>query len=344
METMNAAVLEGLGRWEYKKVQMPGCGENDVIVQTRISGICSTDVVRSMKTGFYHYPIIPGHEFCGVVAEKGKNVTGIEIDDAVAVYPLIPCKKCMPCMKGMFNLCDNYDFLGSRRDGGHAEYVLCPAETLVKIPDGVSFEAASMTEPSAVTLHANRIAGNADTVAVMGLGPIGLMTAHWAKAIGAKKVIGVDRNKHRLIAGKSIGIDELVDTRETEAYKAVNELTDNAGAQVVFECSGSDELQTQGILSAAKGGKVVILGNPLKNFVLDANAYSRILRRELAIMGSWSSMTQNNEWHESLQAIKEKKIDPTHVITHGFHISESRQVIEDMHFKRFEFSKVNFYF
>ena len=343
-DMMQAAVLESFGNWRYKKVPVPECGDDEVIVQTQRSGICSTDVIRSMKTGFYFYPIIPGHEFCGIVVDKGRNVDNMEVDEHVAVYPLIPCKKCVPCSKGKYNLCDKYDFLGSRRDGGHAEFVKCPRETLVKIPKGVSFERAAMTEPSAVTLHANKAAGNGEVVAVMGLGPIGLMTAQWAKVFGAKKIIGVDRNEIRFKIGKEIGIDHFVDTRETEASQAVHELTDGLGADVVFECSGSDELQVQSILSAAKGGKVVVLGNPIKNFVLDPVAYSRILRRELTITGSWSSLISTKEWDESLHAMKEKKIDPLPVITHSFHLSEAKQVVEDMHFKRFEFSKAGFYF
>ena len=344
METMYATVLEGLGNWNYKKVPIPEYGDNEVIIQTKRSGICSTDVVRSMRTGFYFYPIIPGHEFCGVVVEKGKNVSNVEIDDKVAVYPIIPCRKCAQCTKGKYNLCDKYDYLGSRSDGGDAEFVKFSIENAVKMPHGVSFEQAMMTEPTAVTLHANRIAGPGEIVAIMGLGPIGLMTAQWAKVLGAKKVIGVDRNEIRFKIGKKIGIDEFVDTRDTEASIAIYELTDGLGADIVFECSGSDELQVQSILSAAKDGKVVILGNSIKNFILDQNAYSRILRREITIKGSWNSLINEKEWDESLHAMKEKKIDPLPVITHSFHLSEARQVVEDMHFKRFEFSKVGFYF
>src|SRR3989338_2842686 len=143
-ETMEAAVLEGLGKWNYRKVPLPECGDDNIIVQTQRSGICSTDVVRSMRTGFYFYPIIPGHEFCGIVVDKGKNVSNVDVDDNVALYPLIPCKKCVMCVKGHYNLCEKYDFLGSRRDGGHAEFVKCPAETAVKIPKGGSFEPAAI--------------------------------------------------------------------------------------------------------------------------------------------------------------------------------------------------------
>ena len=344
METMQAAVLEALGRWKYDKMPVPQCGEDDVIIQTMRSGICSTDVVRSMKTGFYKYPIVPGHEFCGVVVEKGKNVTNVETDDAVAVYPLIPCRKCRPCLMGRFNLCDSYDFLGSRNHGGYAEFVKCPSETMVKIPDGISFEEAAMTEPASVTLHANRISGVGDTVAIMGLGPIGLMAAQWAKVLGAKKVVGVDRHEHRFVVAKQVGVDNCIDTRDKDAVKEIIDMTNGVGADIVFECSGSDDLYSQGLLAAAKGGKIVVLGNPAKSFAIDQAVYSCILRRELTITGSWSSLTSSKEWHEALDAIKAKKKNVLPVITHGFHLSEAAQVIEDMHFKRFEFSKVNFYF
>lgn len=345
---MEAAVLENLGVWNYKKMPMPECGDNEVVIQTKRSGICSTDVLRSMKTGFYKYPIIPGHEFCGIVVEKGKNVSTFDIDDHVAVYPLIPCKKCRPCLKDRFNLCDSYNFLGSRTHGGYAEFVLCPEENLVRIQKGISSEQAAMTEPASVALHGIKVAGfdkDCETAVIMGLGPIGLMTIQWLKFLGVKNVVGVDRHEHRFRIAKEIGMNQAIDTRDSEASTAINELTNKDGADIIFECSGSDELQTQSILSAAKGGKIIILGNPVKNLALDKEAYSRILRRELTIIGSWSSMIgQKNEWEESLRAIKDGNIDPLPIITHGFHLSEAKKIMEDMHFKRFEFSKVHFYF
>ena len=348
MDVMQAAVLESLGNWNYRKMPMPECGDHEVVIQTKRSGICSTDVVRSMKTGFYRYPIIPGHEFCGVVVHKGKNVSTFDIDDHVAVYPLMPCKKCKPCTKGKQNLCDSYNFLGSRTHGGYAEYVLCPEENLIRIQKGISSEQAAMTEPASVALHGIKVAeldAQCETAVIMGLGPIGLMTVQWAKIFGIKTVIGVDRNEHRFRIAKEIGTNHVIDTRDSEASVTINDLTNKDGADIIFECSGSDELQTQSILSAAKGGKIVILGNPAKNLAIDKDAYSRILRREITITGSWSSMIgQKNEWEESLRAMKEGKIDPIPVITHGFHLSEAKQVMEDMHFKKFEFSKVHFYF
>lgn len=343
---MQAALLESLGNWNVTKVPAPECGENDVIVQIKRSGICSTDVLRSMRTGFYHYPIIPGHEFCGVVVEKGRNVGTVNVDDRVAVYPLIPCKICLPCKRGQYNLCKNYNFLGSRRDGGYAEYVSCPKENLVNIPEGISFEQASLTEPYAVTLHAYKLAGTrcvSKVVAIMGLGPIGLAAAQWGKVFGAKTIIGIEKNEYRLKLGKEIGINHIVNTKITKASDAIKELTDGEGANIIFECSGSNELQTQSILAAAKSGKMIILGNPFYFLTLDEKIYSLILRNELTIAGSWSSLiSPENEWKEVLQFMKEGKINPSQIITHRVPLSKAKQVIEDMYFEKFEFSKVVF--
>lgn len=343
METMNAVVVEGVGKISYKKLEAPKCGESDVIVEMERSGVCSTDVVRAMRTGFYKYPIVPGHEFSGTVVAKGRGVTNVEAGDRVTAYPLIPCKKCVPCLKRRYNLCDNYDYLGSRCNGGYSELVRCPAENVVKVPNGVSFEEAAMTEPASVALHAVRTAGKAETAVIMGLGPLGILVAQWAKSYGVKTVIGIDRNDNRLELAKSLGVDSIIDTRESEASYAVSQITQGAGADVVFECSGSDDLQIQAFLSAAKGGKIVLVGNPARNLVLEPPIYSLILRRELSLSGSWNSLSSENEWSEALNAMKEKRINTVPLITHTYHLSEAPQIIFDMHFRRFLFSKVQFY-
>ncbi|MBF0104009.1 MAG: galactitol-1-phosphate 5-dehydrogenase [Deltaproteobacteria bacterium] len=348
MKTMKAAVLNAIQKWEYREMAIPECGPDDFLLQTKVSGICVTDVLRSMKTGFYHYPIVPGHEFCGVVYETGRNVTTLKKGDRVAVYPLIPCKQCGPCLGQNYNLCNNYNFLGSRTHGGHAEYVLCPAENAVKLPDAVTFEQAALAEPLSVGLHACKRAGfsgTIDRVVIMGIGPIGMMIAFWAKHFGAKEVIGFARNEFRLEMARRLGIDHVVDTRLKEPVDYMNTLTGKEGATLVFECSGSNELQPQAIQMAAKRGKVVIVGNPSHSLKINKDVYDILLRREITIVPSWSSLiAPENEWAESLNYVADGKIDPAKIITHKFNISEVGSVMERMYFKKFDFFKVVFHF
>jgi L-iditol 2-dehydrogenase len=117
---MKAAVLEDFKKWRYyNNFPDPICSENDILVKVKHASICSTDVLRSMQTGFYHYPIIPGHEFCGEIVDKGKNIkeSTLNVGDKVAVYPLMNCGKCRSCKNGKQNLCNDYNFLGSRTHG-----------------------------------------------------------------------------------------------------------------------------------------------------------------------------------------------------------------------------------
>lgn len=342
MQTMKAVAVESIGKVHVREMEMPQCGDKDVIVGTKRCGICSTDYIRTQKTGFYHYPIVPGHEFCGVVVEKGVKVQNVEIGERVAVYPLIPCKNCMYCKLGNYNLCDNYNFLGSRTHGGYAEFVRSPAENLVKLPDEVSFDEGSMIEPASVALHANKLAGRGSIVVVLGLGPIGQMALQWAKIFGAETVIGVDRHDNRIRIAKQLGVDHIINTRNVTVAEAIDELTRGAGADVVFECSGSEELQKLGIRCAAKRGKMIVIGNPMTDMLAEKELFSRIVRREILITGSWSSLTANKEWEESVRYIKDKRIHITPVITHKVHLDDGERILDDMFNKRFEFCKVVF--
>ncbi len=342
MNTMKAVVVEGVGNVRIRDIEMPECGEKDIILGTKRCGICSTDFVRTQKTGFYHYPVVPGHEFCGVVVEKGDKVRNAEIGERVAVYPLIPCKACMYCKSGNYNLCDNYNFLGSRTNGGFAEFVRCPSENMVRLPDEVSFDEGSMIEPASVALHANKLAGRGNAVVVLGLGPIGQMTLQWAKIFGAETVVGVDRHDDRIAIAKKLGVDHVIDTRNVTATEALGEITRGAGADVVFECSGSEELQKLGIRCASKRGKVIVVGNPMGDLLTEKDLFSRIVRREILITGSWSSLTANKEWDESVRYIKDKRIHALPVITHKVHLGDGERILDDMFNKRFEFCKVVF--
>ena len=352
---MKAGVLENFKVWKYEEnFPDPVISDDNVLVKVKHASICSTDVLRSMQTGFYHYPIIPGHEFCGEIVDLGKNVStdGLSIGDRVSVYPLLNCGKCKSCYDGNPNLCDDYNFLGSRTHGGYGEYVTAPPQNIVPIPDSVNFQKASLTEPSAVALHAFKRAGrleNIDTVAIFGLGPIAYLVGLWAKFFGIKQVIGITRSDHRLEMGKTLGIDQLIDTRvvlkenhvNTIASERIYELTNGKGADLIFECSGSNIMQPQTIISAAKSAQIIVLGNPTHSLKLDREIYSMILRKEITIKGSWSStVAPNNEWAEVLDIFSKGVFDPTPIITHTFDLDQIDTVIPDMYFKRFDYTKV----
>lgn len=153
---MKAWVLQGIDSLALKEVPVPALGSGEVLVAVRAAGICGSDIPRIYRTGAHRHPLIPGHEFSGEVVELGEDVDRSWMGKSVGVFPLIPCRSCEPCRRKQYEMCRNYDYLGSRRDGGFAEYVAVPVWNLLALPQSVSYEEAAMLEPMAVAVHAMR--------------------------------------------------------------------------------------------------------------------------------------------------------------------------------------------
>ena len=135
---MNAGVLYAERDLRYEQVSRPAVSSGDVLVKVRCAGICSSDIGRySSGKMVYKFPPIMGHEFSGEVAKIGEGVNSFSIGEKVAIYPLIPCNSCEFCKEGKHQLCEKYNYLGSRTSGGFAEYVKCPVSCLVKVPKEV---------------------------------------------------------------------------------------------------------------------------------------------------------------------------------------------------------------
>ena len=174
---MKAYVLHGPNDIRYEEMDVPTPAKGEVLVEVKAAGVCGSDIPRIYQTGAHKHPLIPGHEFAGVVSGIGEGVGGEWIGKRVGIFPLIPCGKCGPCQNKQYEMCRNYDYVGSRRDGAYAEYVTVPAANLIELPDKVSFEAAAMLEPMAVAVHAmRRVSIKAeDIVVICGVGTIGTL-------------------------------------------------------------------------------------------------------------------------------------------------------------------------
>ena len=342
VKIMKASLLKNFKKWEYTDINIPSnVNSTKALIKITLSGICSTDIVRSIETGFYFYPIVPGHEMVGIVEKINKKNKLLKKGDRVAVYPLIPCKKCQYCKNGSPNLCDNYDFLGSRSNGGYAEYVIAPIKNLIKIPNKVPDNKAVFTEPLSVALHAFRVAENfkkPKRILILGLGPIGLLLAIWAKHKKIKSVVAIDRNINRFKIFKKIGYKNILDSSKKNFENKINK-TENF--DTVFECSGSTKLQIIGINKTEKKGQFIILSHPKEDLLLDKTTYSKILRNEINFRGSWSSKIEPyNEWKKTLSILSLGKIDPSKLISDKITLKELPFKMIKMYKKEFPFVKV----
>jgi L-iditol 2-dehydrogenase len=342
-ETMNALVLHAVGDARYEDVPLHEPGPGEVRVRIGFCGVCNSDMARFFGKGPYALPLVCGHEFAGVVDCVGEGETSFSRGDRVAVFPLLWCGRCGACERRQYAQCLDYDYLGSRCDGAFAEYVIAPSRNLLRVADSLSLEEAAMIEPAAVALHALRRAGNCsvgECVVVFGAGPIGIMVAQWARAMGASKVILVDMVQQKLQLARHLGFHHTIDLRETDPVATVEELTGGLGAEIVIEAAGVPQAMIQALRSTRHGGRIVLLGNPTAEVTLPADLISRLMRREVQIVGTWNSdystFSEEDDWHRSLAAMAVGVIDVKPLVTHRVPLSAAWPALQMMR-RRSEF-------
>lgn len=347
-ETMKAARLYSPGDLRVEEVEIPGIGPGEALVKVLVAGHCGSDLQRIMASGTYHFPTIPGHEFSGEVVETGSDVTEISIGDRVTVIPLIPCMRCSYCLTGEYNLCDDYDYLGSRSDGAYAQYVKAPVSNLLKLPEGVDFEDGAATDPAAVALHALRKAGGLDIeedVVIFGAGPIGLFACQLARRLGASKVFVVDIVPEKLKLAIELGADLGIDAKSQDPVKVLLDETKGRGASLVLETSGAVACQRQALVVAKKLGKVVYIGRSYSDVLFSDFEFTRIFRNELLVTGgvNYSFSPLKSEWRAILGFMQKGDLKVKPIISHRFSLDEIAGVYQAMHKKEFIYNKVFFY-
>ena len=341
-KTMKALVLHEVGKLTLDEVPVEEIRPGTVLVKIKACGICSSDVERVFINGTYHFPTIPGHEFSGIDVKTKKRV---------GVFPLIPCRKCKPCRDGRYEMCRNYSYLGSRTDGGFAEYAAVPEWNMIELPDNVTFEQAAMLEPMAVAVHAMRSISPScdDTVAVMGLGTIGMLLVMFLLDAGVTDIYVIGNKDFQRKTCKAMGIDEIryIDAASEEQNSAVAEqimnVTHGRGVGVFFECVGKNETIETALKVTAPGGRIQLVGNPASDISFDRDTYWKILRNQLTVKGSWNSSfthDDDDDWHYVLKRLEAGAIHPEQFISHRFAFEELDKGLEIMRNKTEDYIKV----
>lgn len=348
---MRAYVLHDIDDFRTEEVPKPVPGAGEVLLAVKAAGICGSDIPRIYRTGTYSYPLIPGHEFSGVVVETGTGVDRAWQGRRAGVFPMIPCGQCAQCRKKKYELCRSYGYLGSRTAGGFADYVTVPAWNLLELPETVTFEAAAMMEPMAVAVHALRNSGLTEggwknrTVAICGLGTIGLLLLMFILENGADRVFVIGNKDYQRVIAESIGISEnrFCDVRNADADKWLVDKTGGDGVELYFDCVGSRETLLYGLRCTSPGGKIQLVGNPVSDMRVEKETYWKILRNQLTLSGSWNSSfthSQEDDWHYVLRKLTEGRIEPERLITHRYSFEELVKGFELMRDKSEEYVKV----
>jgi L-iditol 2-dehydrogenase len=348
-KTMHAVHLNAPKKLEFCEVPVKVPNSDEVLCRVESVSICGTDphIINGDFPGFWpnEFPLIPGHEWAGVIVELGDKAGefGWKLGDRVCGISHVGCGHCPMCLEGRYNLCLNFgnEALGHRQyghisQGAYAEYMCSSIKSIAKIPDDMSFDVASCMDPLSIALHVVMRTGiqPGDSVLVSGAGAQGLMSILCAKSMGAGIII-VSGSGNRLEAAKKFGAI-TIDYREENVVSRVKELTDGAGVKRIVECSGTAAGIYNACEAVAKGGGISVVSIPkdddvlipIKKIVLDEidfvgnRANPNTLTKAITLAGNYKKELESMithvlplvEYEKALHVFNSKAENPLKVV------------------------------
>jgi L-iditol 2-dehydrogenase len=324
----------GVGKIELRDVPEPTGGDADVKIAVKAAGICGTDI--------HHYddeypcdpPVILGHECAGQVVEVGADVTEVKVGDRVTAMPFaVTCGHCRYCREGELGLCPERVAFGSFLDGAFAPFLVVPASAVHRLPDNVDFDIGALAEPLTngvkATYEVTTIQAG-EVVLVTGPGPIGMLTGLLAKAQDTTVImVGTSADSRRLELARTLGMDYTLQVGTDDVALVVKELTEGAGADVLFECSGAAAAVRSALTLVRKQGQITQVGIVGRPFELD---YDQIILRDIRVVGSFGNSLRS--WDRALTLLREEAIQVAPLISavlplsqweRGFRISRQKE-------------------
>lgn len=317
---MQAGKIETPGKAAVIDAPEPVPGPDDVLIAVRAAGICGTDL--HIFKGEYEakYPLIPGHEFSGVVEAVGTNVTRFKVGDRVTADPNIPCNRCPACQRNQPNQCETLAAIGVTRDGAFAQYVTAPEGNVFQIGD-LPFAAAALVEPLAcVVWGLQRVQVQpGDTALVFGAGPMGCLVAQGLRLAGAARVAITDTVPYRLDVAAQM--DSITDTVLADEHQSrhLRQLAP-AGFDIVADATGIPKVLESGFAYLRPRGKLWVFGVVPPGQRAAFIPYD-VFRRDLTIIGSFAV---NRTFHQSIALIESGAIQVEPLISHRLPLAAFR--------------------
>ena len=328
--TMRAVVLTGPNQHEIRSdVSVPAPGRLEVLCKVDSTAICGTDlhIYEGRFPGRWppSYPFIPGHEWSGTVVQlgEGADVLGWRVGDRVAGTSHDPCGFCRMCRVGRYQLCENYGKPGLHHQYGHtsqgadAEYVVHSVKSVYKLPEELELPLGAMVDTASIALHSVKRPGvePGDVVVVVGAGPMGLLTADCAAALGAGHVI-VTGSGERLAKARDLGFD-VINYRETDPVAAVRDRTGGHGAHLAIDTGGTQSSIRQAVDVLRKGGRVSFTGVPTEGDT--PLPMQKIVLEEIDLFGVRANP---NAMDEVMPLIVSERVRVKPLVTHTFPIEK----------------------
>ena len=299
---------------EMQEVPVPPVGEKDVLVKVKAAGICRSDMHYRAGTSPVHpLPMTLGHEVAGVVEEVGPEVRNVKVGDRVCLHYLVTCGDCRYCTTGSEQFCTTGSMIGKYQDGGYAEYIVVPSRNAVPLPEEIPFEqGAIMMCSSATSFHALNKAGlkPGESVAVFGVGGLGVSAVQLARAFGALDVYAVDINPDKLKLAESYGAIP-VNAKMADPVAEINRLTGGQGVDVALELVGLPQTIEQAVHSLGVFGRAVLVG--IAEHPFELNSYHDVIPKEAQIIGCSDHLL--SELHLLVELVRRGTLDLSPVIT-----------------------------
>jgi len=328
---------------EVREVPVPEFGPDDVLVKVEAASVCGTDLHiynwDQWAQGRIKPPLVPGHEFCGVVAAVGKNVKAVKEGDFVSAEMHVACGRCFQCRTGQAHICQYVKIIGVDADGAFAEYVVIPESNIWDLDPSLPREYASILDPLGNAVH-TVLAGeiSAKTVAVIGCGPIGLFAIAVARACGAAAVYALEVNENRRKLAAEMQADAVLNPSTDDVLGFIQGKTYGIGVDVVLEMSGHADGMRLGFQILRTGGRVSLLGIPSRPVEVD---FARDIIFKGAVVQGINGRKMYETWYQMEALLKTGRLDLRPVITHRLPMHEFAQGMDLL--KTGEASKILLY-
>ncbi len=330
---MKLAYVAGPSNVQIKNIDRPQIGEGEILVSMKACGVCGSDLEKIY--GKYTQPSTKlGHEPAGIISEVGTSISNFKTGDRVFVHHHVPCYSCHFCNHGNETMCQKYSETNLSPCGLAEEFIVPEWNVLhggvIKLPDHMSFDEASMIEPLACCVRAwNKVNyKKGDTVAILGAGPTGMMHLMLSKINGIQETFCLDVNEFRLDFAKRFGVTEAIKSTDQNACQKILSQTQNRGVDFAIVSTGNLGAIEQAIEFVRKGGTVVLFGVPTKDAKLPLDM-SKIYSKEITIVPSYAA--NEDDTNAALKLIEQGMVDVKKIITHKFDLSESAKALQYAH-------------
>lgn len=344
---MIAAQFVGKPIFEINEVAEPNCPPDGMVVRVQATAVCGTDLkilrcqdvkLEKGKVNTMELPRITGHEISGVVEEVGRDTSDFQRGDRVVVAPTIPCLDCLMCQKGFHGMCENVKVIGYHLDGGFADLIKVEKDVLaagcvVKVPDNVSLDAAALTEPLSCALNCLELSPvpRGGSVLILGPGPIGMMLADLAYYYGASQVILAGRSSAQLALVEKTAVDATIDQSTENIDQRIDELTGDAGVDLVITACPAPEAQVTALRVVSKRGTINLFGGLPRDQSIVPIDTNLIHYKEISVTGTHGSAPKHVLQSVKLQEEGVIKLDkyvgrtfPLQEINDGIKVAQSK--------------------